>query len=360
MQIDERRDHSIRIPRPDLSLALNTPNACNKCHSDKSVQWAADNFLKWYKDKLLKEKTYGELMYAISKMNKESEPSLNELLNSKTYPAIIRASALEQYPQFGSQRTINQIQNYLQSPDAFLRLNALKALTSFPAETVLSSADNLMNDAIASVRFEAILRLAPFSQQLSSERKMVFDKVLNEYLAIQQGLTNRPEGFLNQGIVLGMTGRLNEAEAVYLSGIKRFPKFVLFYMNLADVYRSQNLEAKAKEYIDKGLVLQPKNTDLHYALGLWYVRQNDHAKGIEELGKAFSIDPSNASAAYGYAVAQFSIGKASEAIAILENFLNKNGNNPTILDGLISICQDQKLFDKTNKYASLRKDVFGY
>ena len=42
MVIDARRDHSLRIPRPDLSVAIGTPNACSGCHRDKSAQWAAD------------------------------------------------------------------------------------------------------------------------------------------------------------------------------------------------------------------------------------------------------------------------------------------------------------------------------
>ncbi len=38
--IDKRYDHSMRIPRPDLSLELGTPNACTHCHDDKTDQWA--------------------------------------------------------------------------------------------------------------------------------------------------------------------------------------------------------------------------------------------------------------------------------------------------------------------------------
>ena len=41
MQIDPRRDHSIRIPRPDRTVTLCTPNACNGCHGDRSPEWAA-------------------------------------------------------------------------------------------------------------------------------------------------------------------------------------------------------------------------------------------------------------------------------------------------------------------------------
>ena len=32
MDVDPRRDHSFRVPRPDLSVKLGTPNACTRCH----------------------------------------------------------------------------------------------------------------------------------------------------------------------------------------------------------------------------------------------------------------------------------------------------------------------------------------
>ncbi|MGI9243313.1 MAG: hypothetical protein ACR2RV_21120, partial [Verrucomicrobiales bacterium] len=38
MVVDPRRDHSLRIPRPDLSVKLGTPNACNQCHQDQDPQ----------------------------------------------------------------------------------------------------------------------------------------------------------------------------------------------------------------------------------------------------------------------------------------------------------------------------------
>ena len=35
MEVDPRRDHSLRVPRPDLSVELQTPNACTRCHLDE-------------------------------------------------------------------------------------------------------------------------------------------------------------------------------------------------------------------------------------------------------------------------------------------------------------------------------------
>ncbi|MCA9267944.1 MAG: hypothetical protein KDA41_05710, partial [Planctomycetales bacterium] len=34
MEVDPRRDHSLRVPRPDLSVKFGTPNACTACHID--------------------------------------------------------------------------------------------------------------------------------------------------------------------------------------------------------------------------------------------------------------------------------------------------------------------------------------
>ena len=40
MEVDNRRDHSIRVPRPDLTVSIGTPNACTQCHADQTANWA--------------------------------------------------------------------------------------------------------------------------------------------------------------------------------------------------------------------------------------------------------------------------------------------------------------------------------
>ena len=48
MVIDARHDHSLRIPRPDLSVTLGTPNACTSCHTQRDARWAAAQVTAWY------------------------------------------------------------------------------------------------------------------------------------------------------------------------------------------------------------------------------------------------------------------------------------------------------------------------
>ena len=42
-----RRDHSMRVPRPDQSVALGVPNACNQCHTKQDAKWAAAAVRGW-------------------------------------------------------------------------------------------------------------------------------------------------------------------------------------------------------------------------------------------------------------------------------------------------------------------------
>ncbi|MGR8952372.1 MAG: multiheme c-type cytochrome [Gammaproteobacteria bacterium] len=47
MVIDGRRDHSFRLPRPDLSQSLGSPNACTLCHRNRKPEWAAAALDRW-------------------------------------------------------------------------------------------------------------------------------------------------------------------------------------------------------------------------------------------------------------------------------------------------------------------------
>ncbi|WP_286764540.1 multiheme c-type cytochrome, partial [Rhodopirellula sp. UBA1907] len=56
MEVDPRRDHSLRVPRPDLSVSIGTPNACSSCHvKDQLENISADKreSLDLYQDWLL-------------------------------------------------------------------------------------------------------------------------------------------------------------------------------------------------------------------------------------------------------------------------------------------------------------------
>ena len=64
MVVDARRDHAIRVPRPDLSKTLGTPNACNQCHTDRKPDWAATAMDQWYGSNWRARPQYGTTFQA--------------------------------------------------------------------------------------------------------------------------------------------------------------------------------------------------------------------------------------------------------------------------------------------------------
>lgn len=358
MAIDERRDHSFRIPRPDLSLKLNTPNACNKCHTGKTVKWTAEHFLSWYKEKLPTTITYGELMKFITDNTAQSEPSLYQLLSSQ-YPAIVKGSALEQAADFLSPRNINQVLTLLQEAQPLLRLQALKALANSLSPSIITTIEPMLFDSIRTVRLEALSTLAQQQKSLSHDSQIQFKKVLKEYLLLQLQMSHRPEGYLNRCIVLEKLGNDAQAKILYQEGLKKFPRFIPFYLNLADLYRRQGNESRARQVLDDGIAIDANEPNLYYALGLWSIRQKNNEQGLAYLEKAALLNPKSPSFAYAWSIALFSMGDAKNGLKILETFITKNGNDPTVLDGIISIYQDLNNQEKANYYSAIRKQVYG-
>ena len=154
MVVDPRRDHSIRIPRPDLSVKLGTPNACNACHLDQSAQWAADAVKKWYGPKRKQDPHFAEAIAAGRAASPDAEPALIELAENGEQPAIVRATALALLRQYGP-NGIGDMLASIRDPDPLMRTTAARVLEGLPTEAKLEVLVPLLKDPIRAVRLEA-------------------------------------------------------------------------------------------------------------------------------------------------------------------------------------------------------------
>lgn len=140
---DYRPDHSIRIPRPDLSISLGTPNACSRCHADKSNQWSADYTQKWYGTQ--QKYHYGSIFSAAQNMAPQAWKELMQIVSDPLSPLLVRATALSLLGRYEDEEIITLFQQSLESSEAILRRTALmhlprlfpKDLQPVPCATVL-------------------------------------------------------------------------------------------------------------------------------------------------------------------------------------------------------------------------------
>src|SRR5262249_38939425 len=95
MLVDPRRDHSFRVPRPDLSAAIGTPNACSGCHRNQPPRWAADWIGRWYGPSSPSRRAhFAPALDAGRRGLLTASKDLAALVSDPAQPAIARATAL--------------------------------------------------------------------------------------------------------------------------------------------------------------------------------------------------------------------------------------------------------------------------
>jgi tetratricopeptide (TPR) repeat protein len=318
MVVDRRHDHSFRIPRPDLSVRFNTPNACNDCHTDKSAAWAAAAVERWHGPTREGHQTWTEAVHEARDGDPDARAKLIALADDTTVPAIARATVLTELQRFPSRAADAADAAALGDADPLVRIAGLRAQADAPPDTRWQRASPLLSDPLAAVRIEAASVLADqATASLSAADAARLAAACAEYEAAQRLNADRPEGRANLGEFLRRRGHTQEAEAEFRAGLKLDANAIPLYVDLADLYRSENREDDATALLREAIQRVPDAAAPHHALGLSLIRQKDYAGALEQLRDANNLAPDEPRYAYVYAVALQSTGKADDARRVI-------------------------------------------
>ena len=352
MVIDVRRDHSLRVPRPDFSLAYGTPNACNQCHKDKSIPWAADAVAKWYGPNRRQEAHFVEAINAGRRGLPSAEKDLTALITDTAKPGIARATALNLLPEYLTVSGLPAVQAALNDQDALVRREAVRALDPLPPEERVRLAAPLLSDPIRSVRIEAARLLAGTQPNLLQEnQKTALDRATAELIASEMANADRPESHVNLALLYGQMGRFSDAESELHTALRLDPRDVPAMVNLADLYRSQNRDDEGEPWLQKAIATSPDAAEPLHALGLLKVRQKQYQQALGFLAKAAALQPSHVEYSYVYAVALNSTGQPDQAIAVLQQAHQRRPADRQVLMGLIAFERDKGNLPSAITYA---------
>jgi predicted CXXCH cytochrome family protein len=302
MEIDGRRDHSIRLPRPDLSVRFGVPNACNGCHTDKSAQWAADVVTQRYGDNHRGLQQFAAQLDAIRRQSPEAEVAIRELMADRNVPDLVKATALSEAGPYLQNGITDVLHEGLGHANPTVRLGALQALEDAPTDTRWALAEPLLSDPQRSLRIEAA-RILGGSPPLSEARQRTLDPAWMEFSAAVRVNADRAEWHSLHATALAARGEVEPAIQASQIAIGLNPRFGGAYVNLADVYRQAGRDDLCERTLAEGLALDSRNAALHAAMGLLRVRQHRVADAIHELAQATKLDPDNGSYGYLYAAA---------------------------------------------------------
>lgn len=295
MIIQSRPDHSIRIPRPDLSLLNGTPNACTNCHTDKTAKWAADTLKKWYP-------------------NYDSKPL--------TTSNIMRATHLD---------TTDKIINAVQDKNPTLRLAGTELLSNFPLSQRISLVTPLLEDPVRAIRITAARVATTIPEEmLNASQYIAFKKALAELKAAEQLSVDMPGANLNLAVIYENLGETQKAINYYLHALELDPDFTPARLNLASLYNSIKENSLAKKILQQGIERLPQQGELHYSLALLLTEDSENDAAIKEFATAIKLLPGRSRVLYNYAITLLSAGKKQLAQKTLIQAHHLDPNNPDI------------------------------
>ena len=349
MVVDPRRDHSFRVPRPDLSVSIGTPNACNDCHADKSAEWAAEAVARWYRSE--QPAHYGEVFAAARSGEASAESPLLELASDPNQASIVRATALELMRNYGPD-SLAAMSRLVRDGDPLVRAKAAAGLDGLPALARVPAAVPLLEDPFRAVRIEAARVLSSLpAEDIPSGSRQAFESALAEYEAVQLTNSDTPGGNLNLASLYAGMGENDRAADFYQRALDIDPFFLPAQVNLVTFYNQQGRNAEAEQVLREAIERSPDEGELRYSLGLLLAEEQRLEEAADSLGRAATLMPSRARVRYNYALALQHLGRRIEAERELLKAHRTNPSDQSIVHALAIFYIQGRRLDQALFYA---------
>lgn len=371
MVIDPRRDHSFSIPRPDLTIKLGVPNACNACHQDQSAEWAAAAIELWHGPN--RPSSSAQIIARGRAIDPEVEEDLIALINNSDESDIVRATAMSLLDGYSTVRSRQAAESALSDEAPLVRAAALRKLARSEDRSAVPRIEALLDDRTRLVRAEAartLTLLAPdrYARSPNTDISRAFFSALGEYREGQMAQADQAPAHLNLAVIHERLGEWQEAEASYRAAMRIDSSFVPAHLNLAMLYEQQRQTIRGTASSDSAAVLYERalgvlqeavQTDssaaeARYSLGLLLAEDPDRlADAASHLTAAARLDTSNARIAYNAGLAQQRLGRTTAAEALLLRAHQLEPQHPDYIDALSILYAQTGRWDSALRFTDL-------
>lgn len=298
MGIDWRADHSIRVPRPDLTEATGSPDACSRCHTNRPLSFSVEAFRRWYG-----EKTKPHFGTVLARARRGDEAALGDLIahtQDRLLPDILRASSMAEAGHYVDRIATDAIVAGLRDESALVRRTSVESLRadSLPLEQLVEALVPLLNDPVLGVRIAVVPVLAGWYDRLDARARASFDATQEEYRKAMLYTADMPGSRHNLGNLASSLGDIAAAEYQYRQALRLDEKFVPAGMNLALLLNQQGRNEEARRLLQKARVDHPEFGEAAYSLGLLLAEMRDYAGAMTQLRDAVRLMPEHARAHY--------------------------------------------------------------
>jgi tetratricopeptide (TPR) repeat protein len=347
---DYRPDHSFRRPRPDLSLTLGTPNACNRCHIDKSAQWADDYITKWYGPG--RSTHYGVILDAGRKRLPEAYKELSRLAGDPLYPVIVRATALSLLGSYSPSQTGRAYELALMDDEALIRRTAVDRLNVRDSKRQAALLTSALYDPVKAVRTEAARRMVEISAAgLDAGQQEVFQKALAEYQASMEYSGDFAFGRYNLGNLYANLNQPDRAIDNYRAATRIDNQFYPAKVNLAMLYNETDRKNEAEVLLREVVAAHSELHEVQYSLGLLLAEKNKFEEAARYLSAAAAGLPQRSRVQYNLGLLLQLMKRDAEAEAALQAALEIEPGNLDYLYALADHYLKRQKFVRARQIA---------
>ncbi|MBW2403411.1 MAG: HEAT repeat domain-containing protein [Deltaproteobacteria bacterium] len=355
MLIDDRADHRFGLPRPALAAAIGAPDACTGCHTNKSPEWAEGHIGRHFETRA--NDTFAEVLHAARMQRPEGEPGLVELVALGSAPAIVRATALLELRNLASPALPALLMRAARDRSPIVRRTVAVAARELPSEQRVEVVRELLRDPVRTVRIEAVATLLGIhAGRWSAQDRAALKVATAEYLEARAFNSDRGEGLVDLAHVALLAGDVQHAEDNLREALDIDRTFTAAYVNLADLYRSQQRDEEAEAALREGLKAAADRAAVEFALGLTLIRLGRHSEAMAHLRRAHEMRPEVIRFGYVYAVAQFDQGQKVASLKTLAGMRRRYPASREILQLLAGYSQQMGRTKAAEQYmAQLKK-----
>lgn len=326
MQRHGRHDHGFTIPDPLMTKQFGIPNACNKCHTDKNVEFTLAAVEKWYGPKMDRRPRQRTTVLAKAKRgDDDAREGLIALLKGDETPYWKASASLLADRWLGVDDMRHTLEDQLKHDHPLVRENAVRSLEPLVENTQVetrSKIESLLSDPVRNVRLSAAWALRDSLDLTSTAGK--------ELLHMMELNADQPSGQMQQAQFEFARHNLPEAISHLKRAIEWDPNSPPFHHDLAIMYSAAGDTQSSIRQLDEAIRLNPKEAEYHYKLGLAWAETGDLDKTITALRDTTRLDPANSRAWYNLGLALNSQHKTEEALAALDSGFRAAPNDASI------------------------------
>jgi len=339
MVIDYRADHSLRVPRPDLSQSLGVPNSCSQsgCHGDQTIEWAVAAYTNWYGE--VRKPHYGAILAAARAGEPGAQDGLIRLAEDPATATIVRATALRALAAYPSERNQPVMQRALADEDPLLRHAAVDALATASPAALAELLAPLLFDPVLAVRLRAASKLAGIPRELlTGEQSAALDRELDAYVASMRLMLDFASSGHNLGNLYEAMGDAGTAERYYRKAMDVDDLFFPAKMNLAVLLSRTGRDGEAEPLLREVLAAYPEQYDAAYSLALLLVASGRLEEASTFMEQAAEGLPGRSRIHYNRGLLLAQMGRDADAERALRSALQLQPDSVDYLYALIDFC----------------------